>query len=227
MWPKVLQTALCVQALAMVTVLGDWKFVCMACGCVICIHIHMHMYEHSTHTQAHTHTHSVMCIHMHMHVYEHSTHAQTHTQCVCVYTHAHVWTLNSRTNTHTHSVWCVYTCTCMNTQLAHRHTHICTNSMELSHSWEINRSKFACKLCIYHGNHRFVTVCTLSHHLSLHTAKSMPISLRSAATLSSLLCLDLPGGFFLSGVHTKILVRISPPYTLHAPLITTCFTCSP
>ena len=159
MWPNVLQTALNVKALAMVTVLEDWKFVCTICGCMMCTHIHMHMYEHSTHTHAHTHTR--------------------------------------------------------------------TNSMELSHSWEMDSSKFAWKLCTLHGNQRFITVLTRSRHLSLHRAKSICISLRSTATLSSLLCLDLPGGFFLPGVPTKILVRISPPYLLHAPPITTSFTQSP
>ena len=103
-------------------------------------------------------------------------------------------------------------------------THTCTNCMELSHSWEMNSSKFTWKFCTLHGNQRFITVYTRASHLSLHTAKSIPISLRSTATLSSLLCLDLASGFFLSGVPSKIPVRISPPYMLQAPHITTSFT---
>ena len=88
---------------------------------------------------------------------------------------------------------------------------------------KLTGSQLVKKFPTFHGIPRFITAFTNARHLSLSSARSIqsmpphPTSWRSILILSSLLCVDLPSGFFPSGFPTKTL------YTpLLSPIHATC-----
>ena len=83
------------------------------------------------------------------------------------------------------------------------------------------------KLPAFYGTQRFITAFTSARHLSLSWASSIqsmpphPTSHRFVLILFFHLRLVLPSGLFPSVSPSKICMHLfSPPYMLHAPLIT-------